>query len=284
VKAKGFLLVIAAALAGSLTVGSIALAQKSRGPTPPGMQPMERPAKTLSGEEISPGDPTTSDSPVRLTADSESRKAVLPSTDLGEMSVEGWSTGEIHALKQNLDAMDVQRQEQPAQTLSGNEIRLGDPTASDSPVSLIADSESQKAVLPSTDLGEMRVEGWSTGEIRTVRENTDAAGVQQEYRKAETPLKGSLPINGTLNPNTAHLYGPYWFNSGDTVTISVSWTPAASTLRIGLTSQQSGVFYGCQMAGGAGTCQLRVRQAGWYYPTVWNLGPDTVTYSGFVSW
>jgi hypothetical protein len=283
-KAKGFLLVIAVALAGSLTVGSIALAQKSGGPTPPGMQPMERPAKTLFGEEISPGDPTASDSPVRLTADSESRKAVLPSTDLGEMMVEGWSTGAIHALRENLDAVDVQRQEQPVQTLSGDELRPGDPTASDSPVSLTADPESRKALLLSTDLGGITVEGWGTGEIRAVRENLDTAGVQREYRKAETPLKGSVPINGMLNPDTAHLYGPYWFNSGDTVAISVSWVPAVSTLRIGLTNQQSGIFYGCQMAGGAGTCQLKVNQAGWYYPTLWNLGLNTVTYSGFVSW
>jgi hypothetical protein len=283
-KAKGFLVVIAIALAGSLTVGGIALAQKGLGPTPPGIQPAEQPAQTLSGDEIRMGDSTASDSPVHLIADPESQKAVLPATDLGETRVEGWSTGEIHALKENLDSMNVQRQEQPAQTLSGNEIRLGDPTASDSPVSLTASPESRNAVFPSTDLGEMTVAGWGTGEIRAVKENLDAAGVQREYRKAETPLKGSVPINGTLNPNTAHLYGPYWFNSGDTVTISVSWTPAASTLRIGLTSQQSGIFYGCQIAGGAGTCQLRVRQAGWYYPTVWNLGPDTVTYSGFVSW
>ena len=283
-KARGILLIVALALAGSLAVGGIALAQKGLGPTPPGIQPVEGPAQTLSGDDIQPGDPTASDSPVHLIADSESQKAVLPPADLGEMRVEGWGTSEIHALRENLDTMDVQRQEQPAQTLSGDDIQLGDPTSSDSPVRLTADSESRKAVLPSTDLGEMRAEGWSTGEIRAVIENLDTAGVQQEYRKAETPLKGSVPINGTLNPNTAHLYGPCWFNSGDTVTISVSWTPAASTLRVGLTSQQSGVFYGCQMAGGAGTCRLRVNQAGWYYPTVWNLGPNTVTYSGFVSW
>ena|GEM_PF-2911831 len=283
-KAKGILLAVAFALAGSLAVGGIVLAQKSLGPTPPGTQPVEGPAQTLSGDDIQPGDPTASDSPVRLIADTKSQKAVLPPMDLGEMRAEGWSTGKIHALRANLDAADLQRQEQPAQTLSGDDIRPGDPTASDSPVRLIADSESQKAVLPSTDLGEMRAEGWSTGEIRAVRENLDTASVQQEYRKAETSLKGSVPINGTLNPNTAHLYGPYWFNSGDTVTISVSWTPAASTLRVGLTSQQSGIFYGCQMAGGAGTCRLRVNQAGGYSPTVWNLGPDTVTYSGFVSW
>ena len=186
-KAKGILLVVAFALAGSLTVGGIALAQKSLGPTPPGTQPVEGPAQTLSGDDIQPGDPTASDSPIRLIADPESQKAVLPATDLGEMRVEGWSTGEIHALKKNLDTMDVQRQEQPAQTLPGDDVRPGDPTASDSPVRLIADSESQKAVLPSTDLGEMRAEGWSTGEIRAVRENLDtgAAGIPKSGNSSE---------------------------------------------------------------------------------------------------
>lgn len=107
--------------------------------------------------------------------------------------------------------------------------------------------------------------------------------MQREYRKVEAP-SGSVPISGTLNLNAAHLYGPYWYNARDEVTISITWTPATSTLRIGLTSQQSGIFYDCQVSGGAGTCQLQMNQAGWYYPTVWSLGPATATYSGFASW
>lgn len=168
----------------------------------------------------------------------------------------------------------------PARTVSGEELRVGDPSAEGSPVTMVSGSAE---TLPSTDLGDVTVEGWGAREIRAVKELPDAAKVEREYRRVEAPL-GSVPVSGTLNPNAIHLYGPYWYNAGNVVTISISWTPGTSTFRIGLTSQQSGVFYGCQVSGGAGTCQLRVNQAGWYYPTVWNLGPAAATYSGFVTW
>lgn len=193
---------------------------------------------------------------------------VAGSLALGGMAwAQGAGNGEVPPLK-------------PARTVSGDELQVGDATAPNSPVTT---TSGPGAELPSTDLGDVTLEGRAAGEIRVVKENLEAAKVQREYRKVEAPL-GSVPISGTLNPSAAHLYGPYWYNAGNGVTISITWTPTTSTFRIGLTSQQSGVFYGCQISGGAGTCQLRVNQAGWYYPMVWNLGPATATYSGFVPW
>ncbi|MCS6964904.1 hypothetical protein [Thermoflexus sp.] len=171
---------------------------------------------------------------------------------------------------------------EPARTVSGTELKVGDPTAADSPVTLV--SSSTQATLGATDLGAVTVRGQAAGEIRAVQEAMEASKVRLEYRQGEIHPLGAVPVNSTLNPNAAHLYGPYWYNAGDTVTLSSTWVPTASVFRIGLTSQASRIFYGCQVAGGAGTCQLTVNQAGWYYPTIWNVGPYTATYSGFVSW
>lgn len=170
----------------------------------------------------------------------------------------------------------------PSRTVSGTELKVGDPDAADSPVTRA--TPSSQASLSATDLGGVVVQGQAAGEIRAVQESPDEAKVKQEHKGKPEPVAGSIPVGGVLDPGVAHLYGPYWYNAGDMVTISITWTPASNTFRIGLTSQTSGIFYGCQVSGGAGVCQLRVNQAGWYYLMIWNVGPNTAMYSGFVSW
>lgn len=206
----------------------------------------------------------------------------LSPTNLGDVTVEGEGLGEMGAVKEKADLTNAKRIATPVKTLSSNDVRLGDPAAKDSPVTIT--SKSQNVSLSRTDLGDVTVEGQGVGKVEAVKKETDTSSVKRDYRKAEDALMGSVSIGGTIEQNTMHLYGPYWFDTEDVVTVSVSWTPATSPLRFGLTSQQSDIFYGCEGAGGSGTCEFTVNQSGWYYPTIWNAGQKTVTYNGYVSW
>lgn len=143
--------------------------------------------------------------------------------------------------------------------------------------------------ISETNLGGLTVlKGYGAEDVRAVKENLKNSGVQTEYRESTSSgdLRelGGIDLRGTLDPGTAHLYGPVWYNAGDEINISISWIPATSTFRIGLTSRDTGIFSGCEVRGGTGSCKLRVTTAGYYYPTVWNVGPDRAAYSGFVSW
>ncbi len=231
------------------------------------------PARTLSGSDLRVGDATAPDSPVRVKHAAVS----LQPTDLGDVIVEGTGNAGATAVKEKSPDRAIPQAMSP-QTRSGDELRLGDATAPDSPVRVV---ESNTVSLQPTDLGEVTVEGRGNGGVRPEKGKLDA---HLEYYQAEIGPLGAIPISGVLNPSVAHLYGPYWYNAGDRVTVSVSWTPGSSPLRIGLTSQQSGIFYGCEVSGGGGSCTARVLQGGWYYPTVWNVGSSTVSYSGYVSW
>lgn len=206
----------------------------------------------------------------------------LSPTNLGAVTVEGEGLGEMSALKENVDLANAEKIAPPVKTLSSDDVRLGDPTAKDSPVTL--SSQSQNVSLSRTDLGDITVEGQGAGKVEAIKEETDPLDVKRDYRKAEDVLMGSVSVGGTIEQNTMHLYGPYWFDSEEVVTFSVSWAPATSPLRFGLTSQQSNIFYGCESAGGSGACEFTVNQSGWYYPTIWNAGQKTATYNGYVSW
>ena len=125
-----------------------------------------------------------------------------------------------------------------------------------------------------------------------ITERIDPDKVKIEFRDAPLISPGQgilgldslLPLSGTLDADVAHLYGPYYYGSGDLVSIDIQWSPAGSDFKIGLTRYGDMAFYGCTVTNGSGNCPVRVNTAGWFYPTVWNLGPYTATYSGTASW
>jgi beta-lactamase regulating signal transducer with metallopeptidase domain len=165
------------------------------------------------------------------------------------------------------------------QTVPGGELQMVETNTENSPVAIVTIANAQKVELSPTDLSAVIIAGQSAGKSEAVKVTLDA-----EITYFEPQLeKGSIPISGDLNVNAAHLYGEYWYDAGDSITISITWVPGTSSFRIGLTSKQDGSCYGYQISGGSGTCIIEVNQAGWYYPTIWNIGPDTATYSGYIS-
>ncbi|MGI9951597.1 hypothetical protein V3F56_04465 [Moorellaceae bacterium AZ2] len=71
----------------------------------------------------------------------------------------------------------------PAMTLSGDEIRIGDPSAPNAPVSVLS-SEQKK--ISQTDLGDVVVlKGYGASDIRPVKENHEQSGVKIQYREAK---------------------------------------------------------------------------------------------------
>ena len=90
-------------------------------------------------------------------------------------------------------------------------------------------------------------------------------------------------ISGTLDPNQCDCYGPWYFSPGETVTISISWTPTSSTVDVGILSASSGIYYYVPCTGGGCSHTFVVNVGGYYYPCICNEGPDTIHYNGYLT-
>ena len=140
-------------------------------------------------------------------------------------------------------------------------------------------------ILQPVDMGATTIlEGKSSGKIEAFQQKLDLKDPRIEFKTFESGSKAAYSLHGTLDPATMHMWGPSWYDVGDMVTIAITWTPESSVFRIGLTQTGSGIFNGVTVYNGQGTCRSRVNQAGYYWPTVWNVGPSTATYNGYASW
>ena len=90
-------------------------------------------------------------------------------------------------------------------------------------------------------------------------------------------------ISGTLDPNQCDCYGPWYFSPGETVTISISWTPTSSTVDVGILSASSGIYHYVPCTGGGCSHTFVVNVGGYYYPCICNEGPDTIHYNGYLT-
>jgi len=90
-------------------------------------------------------------------------------------------------------------------------------------------------------------------------------------------------ISGTLDPDECDWYGPWYFSPGETITISISWTPPTSTVDVGILSASSGIYYYVPCTGGGCSHTFVVNAGDYYYPGIRNEGPHTVRYNGYLT-
>ncbi|WP_054951084.1 hypothetical protein [Numidum massiliense] len=89
-------------------------------------------------------------------------------------------------------------------------------------------------------------------------------------------------VSGSLGVNYAHQYGPWSFVTGETGSISLTWVPGASKVRVGLLDS-SGTFYYTTLSGGSGKANFKVNKTGNYRIMVWNIGPHGINYNGYIT-
>ncbi len=92
----------------------------------------------------------------------------------------------------------------------------------------------------------------------------------------------TYPVSGTLDPNQCHLYGPWYFEQGETARIRLTWSPGSSTLLVGM-CDLSGHCWGREVTGGSCDVTLVCQVSGQYYISICNEGPETIEYSGYIT-
>lgn len=115
----------------------------------------------------------------------------------------------------------------------------------------------------------------------------DAGGTYGTYRnpnpqKAVEPV-AVVPIRGTLSPGTAHTWGPWFLRPGETMAISVAWTPGESWVSVGILCMATGrVLATHPRQFGSTSGAWMILRAGSYAAVVINHGPHMIVYSGLV--
>jgi hypothetical protein len=104
----------------------------------------------------------------------------------------------------------------------------------------------------------------------------------QNPQKAVEPV-AVVPIRGTLPPRTGDALGPWFFRPGETMAISVTWTPGESWVSVGILCMATGrVLATHPRQFGSTSGAWTILRAGWYAAVVINHGPHTIVYSGLV--
>ena len=100
----------------------------------------------------------------------------------------------------------------------------------------------------------------------------------------DADILGIMPISGTLPPGHGHGFGPWLYRAGDIVTFeNVSWLPGDSIIGLGLVCMETHEFRGnWYLAGSVPTSLETAWRDGWFAPVVINLGPSTISYTGWL--
>jgi len=94
--------------------------------------------------------------------------------------------------------------------------------------------------------------------------------------------RATYTISGTLAQWERDCYGPWYFSSGEDVTVSISWTPTSSSVDVGLLDS-AGNFYYVTCTGGACSHTFHIVQGGNYHVCIRNRGPSTINYTGYIT-
>ncbi len=91
-------------------------------------------------------------------------------------------------------------------------------------------------------------------------------------------------IGGEIPDEYKWYYGPYYEESGDTMSIRITWVPSTSGVRLGLCT--SPTYTSCTWTGtiygGSANKSWTVSTSRNYYIGIWNKGPETIQFSGYI--
>jgi hypothetical protein len=112
--------------------------------------------------------------------------------------------------------------------------------------------------------------------VRAVPEAAPSNGVER-YEIKPAIIRVTVPISGTLPPNSVSIYGPY---SGTIdLQIQLSWSPA-SYVCVGYVNASTGSGPATCTYGTSISADFPINPSETIYVTVGNFGSDTITYSG----
>ncbi|MCD6455218.1 MAG: hypothetical protein J7K81_00255, partial [Methanophagales archaeon] len=138
-----------------------------------------------------------------------------------------------------------------------------------SPISLVSSSCESEVVYQ--DKAETKQITISSDMIKALGPKVEEVGTLATYS-----------VSGTLDPNQCHLYGPWYFEQGETARIRLTWSPGSSTLLVSM-CDLNGHCWGGEVTGGSCDVTLVCQTSGQYYVSICNEGPETIEYSGYIT-
>ncbi|MEW6446675.1 MAG: hypothetical protein AB1426_01075 [Bacillota bacterium] len=169
-------------------------------------------------------------------------------------------------------------------TKSGEEILIGDSTAKDAPICLgVKKGPGTSVPNPNAPTSKDVTTGDGSPTFTEAGEKPAPAQVNYPGPKGEAGTLATYYIQGTLNPSESDYYGPWYFSPGETVTVSLSWTPTSSSVDVGLQSASTGTYYYVTCTGGACSYTFQINKGDNYYVRLRDRGPDAIYYTGYLT-
>jgi len=112
--------------------------------------------------------------------------------------------------------------------------------------------------------------------VRAVPEAAPSNGVER-YEIKPAIIRVTVPISGTLPPNSGNAYGPY--SGAIDLQIQLSWSPA-SYVCVGYVDASTGSGPATCTYGTSVSADFSINPSETIYAIVTNSGPNTITYSG----
>ncbi len=101
-------------------------------------------------------------------------------------------------------------------------------------------------------------------------------------KSAAVVTRGTASINGTIGGTDS--YGPYNADSGDTIVVTLSWTPDDENIYVGFRFEDDVLVPMYEYTGGSCTIRKNITEDGDYSVVIKRNGSPNVTYSGFITY
>jgi len=125
-------------------------------------------------------------------------------------------------------------------------------------------------------IGQMVIRFVNSSAVRAVPEAAPSNGVER-YEIKPAIIRVTVPISGTLPPNSGNAYGPY--SGAIDLQIQLSWSPA-SYVCVGYVDASTGSGPATCTYGTSVSADFSINPSETIYAIVTNSGPNTITYSG----
>lgn len=92
-------------------------------------------------------------------------------------------------------------------------------------------------------------------------------------------------IGGDIASGHIWYYGPYYEESGSSVSIRITWVPSTSGVKFGLctSTNQSSCSWTSTYTGGSANKSWTISSSRNYYIAIWNVGPEGIHFSGYLT-